>query len=283
MHHRFIASSVLRALRPRSSCRAALSCALAASAALGLADCMPPPAPVSATIAVPTLRMHDQSEMTRDGLTVSVSPITYDNYRRFPQAHRQVSWTRTVSQGSSVTSVPGTVDVNVIPLPSFQVRIANHTGHVVRLTQSVFRLQDNLGRTYPLMTGTSELLAWDESLWGAVGARAPDILPQVLPQVRAAVGQVQLLGRSTELLNGDEWAGYMVFNVNVSSEREYLELMSSVNRFTLRLAEIPVEVNEAGVPTRTTEFDYALDLAQASMHVTCPAGTTTPSLDTCMN
>ena len=76
-------------------------------------------------------------------------------------------------------------------------------------------------------------------------------------------------------------SGYMVFKVNVNSEAEYMALMTPVSRFTLRLAEVPIEMNEAGTPTRTTEFTYALDLAQATMTVTCPEGTTTPALGTC--
>lgn len=171
---------------PSSIARGLLSLALVPSSALVLAHCATQPVPVSTTIQVPTLRVHDQAEVTRDGLTVTIAPITYDNYRRFPQSHRNVTWTRSAAQGGQTYSVPGSADANVIPLPSFQVRIANHTGHVVRFTQSIFRLQDNLGRSYPLFAGTPELLAWNEGIWGAVAARAPEILPQVQPQIRAA-------------------------------------------------------------------------------------------------
>lgn len=260
---------------------------LLASACAGLpivlTDCLPSrsrPAPTTATLAVPSLQVRDQAEVTRDGLTVALNPITVDNFRRFPQIHRMVTWNRSVPVGGQLVSVPGNLDTNVVPLPAFQVRIANHTGHVIRFTQSVFRLQDNLGRTYQLFAGTPDLVAWNEGVWAAAATRAPDILPQVLPQLRSAVGQLQLLGRSTELLNDDEWTGYLVFNLNVNTDQDYVELLNTVNQLTVRLAEIPVEVNEAGTPTRTTEFAFALDRTQGSLRVTCPEGTA-PSLAQC--
>lgn len=272
-----------RMTRPRR----AFAAHLAASAAvvLGaatLSDCTPRPLPpVTATLLVGSLRAHDAPEATRDGLTVTILPINGDNYTRFPQTHRRVTWTRTVVRGGQVLSEPGSADATIVPVPCFKVSIANHTGHVLRFTQSVFRMQDNLGRAYQLYSGTPELLAWNESVWGTALAAAPELNAQVLPQVRGAVGQLQLLNRNTELLNGDEWTGFLVFNLNLNSQSELEAFMSEIARVTVRLAEIPVEVNEAGAPTRTTEFSFAFDRAQVAVQVTCPPGTETPSLTQC--
>jgi hypothetical protein len=258
--------------------------ALAASfaAAVALTDCISAPRPpVVATMSVGSVRVHDEQEITRDGLTLSVTPVTVDNFRRFPQAHRVVNWTRTAVVGQQVRQSQDSFDTNLFPMPAFQVRVSNHTGHVVRLTQSIFRLQDNLGRAHQIFTGTPELVAWNESIWSQATAAAPDVAAQTLPQVRAAVGQIQLMNRSIELLNGDEWSGFLVFNLGVNSNEEALRYLDEVNRLTLRIAEVPVELDDAGRPTRTAEFSYALDRTQGSIQVTCPPGTTVPSLSTC--
>lgn len=257
-------------------------CAATMLCAATLTDCVSTPRrQVEATLVVGALRVHDAPEVTRDGLTVSIQPIHSENYTRFPQAHRRVTWVRNVVRGGQMVAEPGSADAAIVPVPCFQVRLANHTGHVLRLTQSVFRMQDNLGRTYQLYAGTPDLLAWNESVWGTALAAAPELSAQVLPQVRSAVGQLQLLNRNTELLNGDEWSGFLAFNVNTSTEAELTAFMSEITRVTVRLAEIPVEVNEAGAPTRTTEFAFAFDRTQVPINVTCPPGTETPSLARC--
>lgn len=247
-----------------------------------LTDCISAPRPpVVATMTVGSVRVHDEQEVTRDGLTLNVTPVTVDNFRRFPQAHRVVNWTRTTLVGQQVRQSQDSFDTNLFPMPAFQVRVSNHTGHVVRLTQTIFRLQDNLGRAHQIFTGTPELVAWNESIWSQATAAAPDVAAQALPQVRAAVGQIQLMNRSIELLNGDEWSGFLVFNLGVTSNEEALRYLDEVNRLTLRIAEVPVELDDAGRPTRTAEFSYALDRTQGSIQVTCPPGTTIPSLSTC--
>jgi hypothetical protein len=48
---------------------------LALVAVMALAACRPPPQPVYTTIQVPTLQVHDQPEVTKEGLTISLRPI----------------------------------------------------------------------------------------------------------------------------------------------------------------------------------------------------------------
>lgn len=57
--------------------------------------------------------------------------------------------------------------------------------------------------------------------------------------------------------------------------------MASVKRLTLRLAEVPVELSEAGAVTRTTEFTFHLDRTTASFAVTCPGALKKPDLVNC--
>lgn len=265
----------------RTIIRMVAACALGVTGAVALVDCFPAPRPVVLPMRVGSVRVHDEQEVTRDGVTVNITPITLDNFRRFPQAHRVINWTQTTVARQEMRQTQDSFDTNLFPMPAFQVRINNHTGHVIRFTQTIFRLQDNLGRAHQIFSGTPELLAWNESIWSQATASAPTITAQVLPQVRAAVGQLQLLNRNVELLNGDEWSGYLVFNLGTNNNDESLRYLDEINRLTLRIAEVPVEVDDSGRPTRTVEFSYALDRSQATIQVTCPPGITTPDLSAC--
>jgi hypothetical protein len=154
------------------------------------------------------------------------------------------------------------------------VRIANHTGHVVRFTRTIFQLTDNTGRRWAPFASTEEFFSWNEADFPPAIATNP----QVRSRLRSAVSSLQVLSRSTELLNGDEWSGYLVFNT--TQTREYEEFMSTIERLTLRLAEVPIETNQAGEVSRTTEFSFHFDKAVLQRPVICPGGST-PSWSAC--
>lgn len=247
---------------------------------LVLGGCVRAP-PVVMTLQAPTIQVHGEPEMTKEGLTIGIAVIGPDNERNFPLVYKRVSWTGHEKNPftDQLIAVERTGTTSLVPSPGFQVRIANHTGHVIKFTTAVFRLQDNSGQTYPLSAGTAELIALQETLWDRnVG---PDAKAGVMPQLSGAIGSLQLLNRNTELLNGDEWTGYLVFNMSVLSQGDYDALLARVERFTLRMAEVPIDVDQAGVVKKTTEFTFTLDKTVKSMRVTCPAETKTPALGVC--
>jgi hypothetical protein len=248
--------------------------------ALSLA-CASPPPPVHATLQVPTLRVHDQPEVTTDGMTISVTPITAENVARFPMIWKHLSWTSTgTSSTGAVVATQSSGEMCIVPLPAFEVRIANGTGHVVRFTNVVFRLQPDLGQPPPLFSGTQELQAHNENV---IATQNPSLAgnPQIGAQIRAAVGSLRLLDRNTELLNGDSYTGYLVFNLGTNTYEEQVAWMNAAGqRLRLRIAEVPTQLDEAGNVSHTTEFEFNLDKTTAPVAVTCPPGTQ-PSLDSC--
>lgn len=242
----------------------------------------PPPKPVTLPLTVPSLQVHDdQAELTQDGVTITVTPILPDNEQSFPEIFKQFTWTgvRTNSVSGQQESYEAQGQSAIIPEPSFKVKLVNNTGHVVRFTTVVFRLQDNTGKSYSLYSGTPELAAWNENVW--TNMMGPDVAAQVSPKITTAINGLQLMNRNVELLNGDEWSGYLVFNLNINSIEEFDQFMAGITRLTLRIAEVPVETSDAGVVTRTTEFNFVLDRTTQEITVTCPAGTTEPSLAKC--
>lgn len=221
-----------------------------------------------ASLLHPTVHASGETEITRDGLTFSVRPITWETAATFPQI------VRTFNIRTPRGVVPGTGAI--APMPAFEVRITNHTGHVVRFTQSIIRLSDNLSRNYAAMPDSGRLLAWAQGAWNDAVA----IDPSLSAQIASAVGALQIFSRNTELLNGDEWTGYLVFELPIASTADYRTLLDSITRFTLRIAEVPVEVGEAGEVTRTTEFSFTFDRTEYPQPVSC-RGRGEPSWDIC--
>lgn len=219
------------------------------------------PGVIHTSLSNPTLRAtaDSESEVTHDGLTVAVRPITWENRASFPSIFR--TFTGHVGRSGTITAGPGPI----APLPTFEVRVVNHTGHAVRFTQSIIRLSDNLSRQYQLMANAGELDAWAQGAWHeAVG-----LDPAIGTQITSAIGSLQLFTRNTELLNGDEWVGYAVFTLPSSSDVEYRTLLDSLTRLTLRIAEVPVETDDAGAVSRTTEFAFNFDRGEYPQPVAC--------------
>ncbi|MCL4223164.1 MAG: hypothetical protein KJZ91_01670 [Myxococcales bacterium] len=241
----------------------------------------PPPPPITAKLPLPSLRVHDAEEITQEGMTISVTPITTVNVRRYPQLHKLI--TVEVPQrdaAGNVTSTTAQVTTTIVPMPAFQVRIANNTGHVVRFTGTVFRLQDNTGRTFQTFGTTAELHAWHAGTL-ARDLKDPAVQAQVMQQAAPAFTGLQLLNRNVELLKGDEWVGYLVFNLETDTKESYSAFFNAIERLSVRIAEVPVQTNDAGQVSKVAEFTFIVDKTSEEVDAQCPGDTVTPSWQLC--
>ena len=102
----------------------------------------------------------------------------------------------------------------------------------------LIRLQDNLGTQYQLFANTAERIAWAESSYAALASSA-----EFMSQLRGAVGGLPVLDRNVDLLEGDEYTGFLVFNMNITNSQDHFNLMNQVQRLRPRIAEVPVELN----------------------------------------
>lgn len=230
------------------------------------------------SLSHPTIRAQGESEITREGptgggLTIAVEPITWENASRFTEIYR----TFALETPRGTEQVQG----SVIPLPAFRVTVTNHTGHVVRFTQSIIRLSDDLQRQYQPIATTGELLAWAQG----DSAAAIAAYPSFGTQIAAAVGQLRLFSRNVELLNGDSTPYYLVFSLPGSSNpddptHDYRALLESLRSFRLRIAEVPIGTDEAGQVARTEEFQFDFNRSEYPQAVTC-RGSREPSWNTC--
>lgn len=217
----------------------------------------------------PTLRANGEAEQEHDGVRISIEPVTWGNAAQQPDVFRRVPVH--TPRGAGTASGP------IVPVPAFHVQITNATGHVVRFTQSVIRLTDHMGHQIRVMTA-AQIASAAETAWAEPIAQDPSVRTQIV----AMLSQMQFLTNESELLNGDVTDFYLVFNLPVPpGEDGYRQFLDSVGgRLTLRIAEVPVEVGEAGQVTRTTEFEFNFDTDVYMESVECP-GRGEPSWQLC--
>lgn len=222
------------------------------------------------TLPNATVRATGQTEMAQDGLTVSVQPITWESAAQFPQIfrsyQRQTTRQRMMANGS------------LTPLPAFAITVTNETGHVVRFSQSVIRLSDEDGNEYEAMD-RDQLAAWAHSAWAPVISFDPSFEEVLTTDVH----ELRLFDHSVEMLNHDHRTYFLVLDLGPSTIETqltaYQHLLANVDRLTVRIAEVPVELGDAGQVTRTTEFEFNFDRGQYDQTVACRGGH--PSWDTC--
>jgi hypothetical protein len=207
----------------------------------------------------PTLRANGDTEQEHDGIRIVVEPVTWGNAVQQPDVFRRIP----VHTPRGV----GTASGPILPVPAFRVTITNGTGHVVRMTQSVIRLTDHMGHQMRVMT-TTQIAAAAETAWAEPIAQDP----AVRNQLTGMLSQMEFLTNESELLNGDVTPFYLVFNLpEQPGEDGYRQFMDAIGgRLTLRIAEVPVELGDAGQVTRSTEFEFNFDTDVYMESVECP-------------
>jgi hypothetical protein len=208
-----------------------------------------------------------------------------DTVRSFPQVYKMVTFNVMRHPpgifGGPAQPVQAKSEFSIIPLPAFKVSVANHTGHVLKFTQTVFRLETGTGQSYELFSGSNEIGDWLENVVNSRPDLGPMVAAQVMPSLRGALSGLPMLNRNRELLNGDERNGFLIFNLNMSSANDLKKFVNSIDRLTIRLAEVPVALTDAGQVSKTTEFTFVVDKTTSPLHVKCPPSTKSPSTEIC--
>lgn len=221
-----------------------------------------------------TLRTHAQEgqptgsfEQTHDGLRIEIRPVVPDTVNEHPALRPSFSFAQATQNAFTGQTETTTMNRRVALVPyglTFAIKITNTTGHVLRFSNSIVRLSDQRGRTFSMMGATSELLAWNQPTFAAQVATSP----AQQAQLSTSVASIMLFSRSVELLDRDEWSGFLVFS-GVTNNGEYPNFMGSIERLTLRIAEVPIAMNEAGAVARTTEFSFVFDKSSYAQPIEC--------------
>lgn len=207
-----------------------------------LVDCGPKPK--TRTGLFLDINPNSLEQVDKDGIRISVKPITLENYSSFPGILTHLA----AEAPAGPTTTPW-VDVNV---PAFELTILNNTGHVLKCSRAVIKLQDDRGIIYQPSTKTD--------LEARVDAHAQKLAEdQVRIDIAAAKGRIKALkmaDQDLELLPAITEKVYATFNypeepTTFLTGRRYLKLV---------LFEIPVATNDAGEVTKTTNFEFMYDI-----------------------
>jgi hypothetical protein len=145
----------------------------------------------------------------------------------------------------------------VADLPMFRLTIYNDRDNILELERFAARLVEANGVVHEPTDSNaieSEFLDFrrreEEAGWVWN-------LTDVLTKVR----ELPLIKRDLEVLPGLPTTVYVVFDLYGTASRPYRAWMDSVDEFTLRLFEIPVETDEAGNITRTEKVDFTYSVS----------------------
>lgn len=223
----------------------------------------------SGTISTPTLTASGGVPSPVPSLTVTVEPITLQNYTEPQFAHF----------APVITTPLGSRTFPLGPMPAFRVVIANHTGHVLRLRDAVFRLDDDARGQYRAIRSIDDLGDWLASAHAARLARDPALVSALmrgLDQLRN-----ELLTPDVVMLNDDETTFFLLFNVPGQEPIDYARFLAGRQHLVVRLAELPVEFDAAGAVTRAIEVQVGMDVTRYEQRVTCLESLTDRTLQTC--
>jgi hypothetical protein len=254
--------------------------------------------PYQATFAVPNLTKREQQDVSKDGVTVAIAPVTRSNAIKYGLAvelkwremNRNVfganspdSRSESNEQSGSTNTTGGTAArqatmmrsgmLFVGPMPAFAVGIVNQSGRDLSLSGMTIEVVDDHQRPYRPLKDTGELKGrFTTDTQGAFPyvAQNRDQMDRML----SALDNVSLLSPRVSVANGTTWRGYLMLNLDAHDAQEYYAFMKSINGFTVRLKSVPTQAQPA-------DFVFNLDKSEALAMLTCPGDVTDPIPEKC--
>lgn len=218
-------------------------------------------APVTRVYTRATLEeaVKGQSSQRKNDVTIAVKPL-YGEEKKRPALLVTVP---EVNQQGQVVMTPALlgppqprmVQVNLLgdDTTAFEVKVTNHTKHVLRFGGSVIKLIDPANNLSDPITQMDIVARWMGNPTGQAN---------VTRQIR----NIHFIGPNTEVLPGYTLEGYLVFNVNPAEEHGV---------YKLAMHDLITASDKAGVPTNRTsyEFEYKVRIFKDIMEVDMLKGT----------
>jgi len=189
-----------------------------------------------------------------NNLVVEIKPLSHEEVFKNPRLAVKVN-------GKKYDSIFGWLNqefqICAIPVPAFEVKVTNNTGHVVRTAGAVIRLADNTGNLYKPFSSKEELSAYLENEQQRLlqtGKYRVDY-----SSVKMRLMTLPILGNNIEFLPGYTETYFLTFNTPVTSGlMKYQQFMDSISSFTLKLFDFVTKTDAAGNPTERTNFEFRL-------------------------
>ena len=203
------------------------------------------PKPTTRTGLFLDINPNSLEQVDRDGIRISVKVITLENYSSFPKVYTALA----AEDLTTPTKIPW-FDINI---PAFELTILNSTGHVLKLTRAVVKLQDDRGIIYE----PSTRIGLDAMVDTRAQKLAADQVRIDIAEARGRIKTLKLLDSDLELLPEITEAVYVAFDY----PEEPATFLAGTHSLKLMLYEIPVMTDEAGEVTRTANFEFLYDVS----------------------
>ncbi|MBI2373862.1 MAG: hypothetical protein HYV07_07685 [Deltaproteobacteria bacterium] len=206
----------------------------------------------------------------QEGVTVDVRAISDKDVASDARYHRSFGW-NTANRFNGQVEKGGETDWPVIPVPSWEVKIANGTGHVLRLTGAVIKMIDGAGNVIDTIS-KDELAAqkadeleagqknWAEVL-GAKGINFAGFDADAGKKLQDAIKRLKLLSQNAEVLPNMTETYIAAFRLPVEGGLdEQTKWLGEQTVLTLKIFEVVTETDAAGTPTKRVAFEFPLEV-----------------------
>lgn len=188
------------------------------------------------------------TEFEQDNLIVRIRAIDQTNFKQFPSLMANVKYASAPGRKKLYKS-----SIRITQFPAFELSITNNTGHVIRFSKAIIKMEDDAGNMYDARTKTemvAEAKEWSEN---QADENEQFYGNQYINQVK----KVKVVDNNFELLPNYTQKGYLLFNIDqMMSTEEYADFVTGSDYFKVMLYEIPVGTDAAGNATKTTNFQF---------------------------
>jgi hypothetical protein len=227
---------------------------------------------VNTTLPVAALKA-GEPHSSRQNVAIALRPVAYTDLSDHKGLLSKIVWQEidrsqavraSVGSSTSGAGVVRTAIVPIVPLPVVLVRITNHSGKPLDFSSAQLQLVDDKGKHFQVYTDL-----------GAVRGRVQDDIIGQYPQMQQQQKQFEMIGdvisklpvltQKSQLADGADWEGYLLFKMDVHSPAELEKYLQSVGKLT-------VQVTGIGGDASPTELSVPIEKGSAQLAVTCEGG-----------
>lgn len=197
--------------------------------------CAGGPKMIKMTSLVP--RSDADTKATKNGVTVSVTPINPTNASQYPVLACEYSYVKSGLLGP-VTKTKQVA--NILPGVTFALKVTNNTGHIIRMSGSEIGLTVG-GQDVNKMSEEQILQFWSASFAKGSLASAP-------PEIYQSISMVPYWNESAKILPGRSSEVFATFST---------VLTEGIGGATMAIYDLVTNTDAAGNPSERTNFDFS--------------------------
>jgi hypothetical protein len=246
---------------------------LFALALFAVGGCGPTLPPVNTSLAIAGLKA-GEVKSSRQNVSIDVRPVTYTDLSsnrgllmkiRWQEVDRSQATSAGAGMGQAARSTKEASDiVPLVPVPTFIVRVVNHSGKTLDFSNAQVQLVDDKGKQFELYKDAGAVVGHVQDDIIGVHSQMQNQKNQ-LDSIADAIGKMQLLTKKTQIADGADWQGYLLFKMESHGAAELDKYLQSVGKLT-------VQVNGIGGDSQPAQIEVPIEKVAAQLPVTCEGG-----------